>query len=592
MQLYCSSAGNRAPGTGQTGQEQFRHGCSFGQKKAKREDSGAFFPIFVRGEGHFAAHKLYSTDLRRHEIMLRTVSVFLFILALHGGLFGQSIFPIHRTVTTDTLRRSFQPSPFLIPSGGDRLSLLTSEFDLSETTAQRSCSGFFDHRAKNSCMNTALSVGFSDGGRVIHTIPVDKANESDPNAQRKQIEMALYEYRTLHVAIPSIVFGSILTGHDYQVRSMRNDYLPRFRHEYDDWLQYSPAFLMLGMKAFGVEGRSSWGRMLTADAFSAAMMGIAVNGLKYTVQRRRPDGSNNKSFPSGHTAMAFMCATMLHKEYGTTRSPWYSVGGYALATTTAVSRMLNNKHWLSDVLVGAGIGILTTELGYYITDRIFKDRGLIRQSHEHLPLDTDRKPSFVGVKLGYSLMPYGRERYVNLADAGFNIGIEGAWFFSRRLGVGAEFDIKRTPLLVERSYLDKPAYPHRGIEAYPINDILTQIGIYYSYPFYERCFFSCRLMGGVKFTQRSTSTVTHSGASDFPDYKIDFHQLTAIAPCTTVGASLMYVFNHNLGIRLFADYGYLFHTTDIETNTAGTKESLRQYLFPVTLGISIDALLW
>lgn len=71
----------------------------------------------------------------------------------------------------------------------------------------------------------------------------------------------------------------------------------------------------------------------------------------------RPDGSNNKSFPSGHTATAFMAATMLHKEYGG-RSPWYSIAGYSMATVTGVSRMLNNKHWLSDVLVGAGIGIL------------------------------------------------------------------------------------------------------------------------------------------------------------------------------------------------------------------------------------------
>ena len=82
-----------------------------------------------------------------------------------------------------------------------------------------------------------------------------------------------------------------------------------------------------------------------------------------------------------------MAATMLHKEYGTTRSPWYSIGGYTVATATAVSRMLNNKHWLSDVMVGAGIGILSTEVGYFLTDLIFKDKGNPRHSNtSEIPL--------------------------------------------------------------------------------------------------------------------------------------------------------------------------------------------------------------
>ena len=74
---------------------------------------------------------------------------------------------------------------------------------------------------------------------------------------------------------------------------------------------------MLGLKACGVESRSSWGRMLTSDAFSAALMAIAVNSLKFSCNVMRPDGSTRNSFPSGHTATAFMTATMLHKEYGT-----------------------------------------------------------------------------------------------------------------------------------------------------------------------------------------------------------------------------------------------------------------------------------
>ena len=102
---------------------------------------------------------------------------------------------------------------------------------------------------------------------------------------------------------------------DTDIRALRNEAMPSFRWHYDDYLQYAPAGVLIGLKAGGYESRSSWGRMLVSDAFSAAIMAAAVNGVKYSVKRLRPDGSSRNSFPSGHTATAFMTATMLHKEY-------------------------------------------------------------------------------------------------------------------------------------------------------------------------------------------------------------------------------------------------------------------------------------
>lgn len=162
---------------------------------------------------------------------------------------------------------------------------------------------------------------------------------------------------------------------DSDINSLRNGTLQDFRLHFDDYLQYSPAGLMLAMKICGYEGRSSWPRMLVSDGLSAAIMATTVNGLKYTVQRPRPDGSANNSFPSGHTATAFMTATMLHKEYGW-RSPWFSIGGYTVATVTGVSRILNNKHWMTDIAAGAAIGIGSVHLAYYLTDLLFKEKGL------------------------------------------------------------------------------------------------------------------------------------------------------------------------------------------------------------------------
>ena len=141
-------------------------------------------------------------------------------------------------------------------------------------------------------------------------------------------------------------------------------------------LQYSPAGIMLLLKAAGVEGRSDWPRMITADGAAVAIQAGITNALKYTLRRERPDGRANNSYPSGHTATAFMCAQMLHKEYGETMSPWISVGGYGIAATTGIFRVIANRHWCSDVMAGAAVGIFSTEVAYGLTDILFGEHGL------------------------------------------------------------------------------------------------------------------------------------------------------------------------------------------------------------------------
>ena len=179
-------------------------------------------------------------------------------------------------------------------------------------------------------------------------------------------------YQMFYITVPMAIVGVIVTEEDKHFNSLRNDFLPQFKQNYDDYTQFAPAALMLGLKSFGYEGRSSWGRMLVSDAFSAGIMATVVNSLKYTIKRERPDGNGRNSFPSGHTATAFMTATMLHKEYGD-RSPWFSIGGYACATLTGLTRQFNNRHWMGDVMVGASIGIISPELGYLLADLIFKE---------------------------------------------------------------------------------------------------------------------------------------------------------------------------------------------------------------------------
>ncbi|MFI1770957.1 phosphatase PAP2 family protein [Thalassobellus citreus] len=76
-------------------------------------------------------------------------------------------------------------------------------------------------------------------------------------------------------------------------------------------------------------------------------------GLKLSVNKSRPDMSNNNSFPSGHTSTTFQSAAFIHKRYGFK----YSIPAYALAGLTAFSRIDADKHDVLDVLAGAVIGI-------------------------------------------------------------------------------------------------------------------------------------------------------------------------------------------------------------------------------------------
>ena len=145
-----------------------------------------------------------------------------------------------------------------------------------------------------------------------------------------------------------------------------------------DFLQYSPGAILYAMKALGVEGRSDWPRMITADIGSFAIMNLIARPTKHILKRERPDGRAFTSYPSGHTATALMTAQMLHKEYGETLSPWISVAGYGIAATTGIFRVIANRHWCSDVLGGAAIGIFSTELAYELTDILFGEQGVRR----------------------------------------------------------------------------------------------------------------------------------------------------------------------------------------------------------------------
>jgi membrane-associated phospholipid phosphatase len=134
----------------------------------------------------------------------------------------------------------------------------------------------------------------------------------------------------------------------------------------DDYAQFAPAVSVYGLGMIGMKAKHGLRDRTIVMATSHLIMAATVKTMKHTISVRRPDNSNNESFPSGHTATAFVGAHILFREYKDV-SPWIGIGGYAVATATGTLRVVNRKHWVSDVVTGAGIGLFSAEMGYMLS---------------------------------------------------------------------------------------------------------------------------------------------------------------------------------------------------------------------------------
>lgn len=137
----------------------------------------------------------------------------------------------------------------------------------------------------------------------------------------------------------------------------------------DNYTQYAPAVLVYGLNAAGIKGKHNFRERTIIYATSQLIAASFVVPLKHIIKEERPDGSNTQSFPSGHTTTAFSSAHFMFREYKDTNF-WLAVSGYSLATFTGVYRTINDKHWVNDVVAGAGFGILSTELAYWLYPKI------------------------------------------------------------------------------------------------------------------------------------------------------------------------------------------------------------------------------
>ncbi|MBF9140283.1 phosphatase PAP2 family protein [Hymenobacter properus] len=160
----------------------------------------------------------------------------------------------------------------------------------------------------------------------------------------------------------STIYGNGLYSSYQAKRAIRSEF-GTYRNHTDDYLQWAPYLEIPGVLLAGVESRNDRLNLALVVAKSELIMLGSVYIVKTLTHIQRPDSSDHLSFPSGHTAQAFLAASIVHAEFRD-KSQWYGVGAYALATSVAAFRMINNKHWQSDVVAGAGFGILSAHMAY------------------------------------------------------------------------------------------------------------------------------------------------------------------------------------------------------------------------------------
>lgn len=437
------------------------------------------------------------------------------------------------------------------------------------------------------------------------------------------------------VGVPVFVAGIIAKSEKEAFR--QNDgtshvLLTSFKTHIDDYSQFFGPAMTLGLKIGGVEGRSDWGRMLTSAALSYGIMAGLVNGVKYTAKEMRPDGTTRNSWPSGHTATSFVGATILHKEYGLTRSPWYSVAGYGVATATGVMRVLNNRHWVSDVLSGAGIGIMSGELAYAFSDLLFKGKGLLRND---LPgtADLSKDPSFFSISMGVGFGTKNLDFDMNNFDlfddfklkfrTSTAVSAEGAYFFNPYIGVGGRLRVNSSPINGwdrimtyaqsdvkemfdvfedDLDYQDfqglvfntPESHPEFTIESDHLTEFAIDLGPYFNIPLSRRFSLGSKLLVGRSIMQELNLKAHYAGnvkAYDIDDedlslvntgllYDSEWDYFTLSANNTMkygTGVSLTYSYKNNFLWKIFMDYDYTRKSYTLEYDPAGfIKDALPQ----------------
>jgi hypothetical protein len=229
------------------------------------------------------------------------------------------------------------------------------------------------------CSLLVFHVSFSQAKDSAVVPPTPKVSIRQPSP----LEQKAFPVKSFIIPAVAIAYGFAtmerhgLNGVNNEVKEEVWTESPHPKTTVDNYLQWAPAVAVYGLNAAGLHGRNNLRDRSMIFLMSQVFMNVTVTSLKHITHQQRPDGSGYSSFPSGHTANAFVGAEFMWQEYKDV-SPWLAASGYLAAATTGYLRMYNNKHWFSDVVAGAGIGIASTKLAYWLypkfQHKLFKDK--------------------------------------------------------------------------------------------------------------------------------------------------------------------------------------------------------------------------
>lgn len=210
---------------------------------------------------------------------------------------------------------------------------------------------------------------------TVFAKPLDSTIGAMPTTSKQTIASKPLSFRS--IAIPSALIGYgafTFANQDLQnlnVQIRREVWQERAHKHFgaDDFTFAAPVIAVYALNLAGVKGKHKFFDRTALYGMSYLIGTSVVGAVKRMSGVVRPDSSNFKSFPSGHTAQAFIAAEFMRQEYKD-RSAWYGIAAYAVAAGTGYLRMYNNKHWFNDVLAGAGVGILSTRVSYWLYPKI------------------------------------------------------------------------------------------------------------------------------------------------------------------------------------------------------------------------------